>query len=50
MNYLKMEMLINVIVQMKKLKSKKRELDKKSFLIFTIESGEILVNLRHLKI
>ena len=45
-----MAMHINVIVQQRKLKNKKRELDKKNFLIFIIENGETYQNLRHLKI
>ena len=44
MNYLKMDMHINVIVQVKKLKSKKKGLNKKKFLIFIIENGEIKIN------
>ena len=42
MNYLKVGMLIGAIAQVKKLKNKKKELDKKNFLIFIIENGEIL--------
>ena len=41
---------INVIVQQRKLKNKKKELDKKNFLIFIIENGEIYQNLMLLKI
>ena len=41
MNYLKMVLHINVIVRVKKLKNKRKELDKKKFLISTIENGEI---------
>ena len=40
-NYLKMVLHINVIVRVKKLKNKRKELDKKKFLISTIENGEI---------
>ena len=50
MNYSKMVMHINVTVQLKKLKSKKKELDKKNFHIFTIENGEIYQNLKLPKI
>ena len=42
MSYLKMVMLISVIVQVKKSKNKKKDLNKKNFLIFIIENGEIL--------
>ena len=45
MNYLKMEMLINAIAQVMKLKNKKKEQDKKNFLIFIIENGEIVQKL-----
>ena len=41
MNYYKMEMHINVIVQVRKLKNKKIELNKKNFLISIIENGEM---------
>ena len=34
----------NAIVQMKKLKNKKKEQSKKKFLTFMIENGEIKVN------
>jgi hypothetical protein len=50
MNYLKMVMLINAIAQVKKLKNKKKELDKKNFLIFIIENGEIYQSQKLLKI
>jgi len=40
MNYLKMLMLINATAQQKKLKIKKKELDKKNFLIPTVENVE----------
>ena len=40
MNYLKMDMHISVIVQVKKQKNKKKEQGKKKFLTFTIENGE----------
>jgi len=50
MNYKKMAMHINVIVQQRKLKNKKKELDKKNFHIFIIENGGICQNLRPLKI
>ena len=43
MNYLKEVVLINAIVQVKKLKIKKKELDKKNFRIFIIENGEIFL-------
>ena len=43
-NYYKMVMHTNVIVQMKKLKNKKKEQSKKKFLTFMIENGEIEVN------
>jgi hypothetical protein len=36
-----MEMLKNVIVQVRKLRNKKREQNKKKFLILTIENAEI---------
>ena len=48
--YSKMVMPINVIVQQRKLKNKKKELDKKNFLISIIENGEIYQNLMLLKI
>ena len=41
MNYLKMVMHTSAIARAKKLKNKKKELDKKSFLISIIENGEI---------
>ena len=41
MNYLKMVMRINVIVQVKKQRNKKKEQDKKKFLTSMIENGEI---------
>ena len=50
MNYSKMVMLINVTVLVKKLKNKKKELDKKNFPIFTIENGEIYKSLKLPKI
>ena len=43
-------MPINVIVKQRKLKNKKRELDKKNFLIFIIENGGTYQNLKLLKI
>ena len=50
MNYLKMVTHINVIVQVQKLKIKKKEQDKKKFLIFMTESGEIRRKQMHQKI
>ena len=50
MNFLKMVMHTNVIVQAKKLRNKKKEQDKKKFLIFMIENGEIKKNLMLQKI
>ena len=41
---------INVIAQQRKLKNKKKELDKKNFLISIIENGEIYQNLTLRKI
>ena len=43
-------MPINVIVQVKKLKNKKNELNKRNFPIFTIENGEMFLKLKLLKI
>ena len=40
----------NVIVQQKKSRNKKKELDKKNFLIFIMGNGEIYQNQRRLKI
>jgi len=45
-----MAMLINAIVQVKKLKNKKKELNKKKFHTFIIENGEIKENLMLQKI
>ena len=45
-----MEMLINVIVQMSKLKNKRKELNKKKFHIFMTENGVIKLTLKPLKI
>ena len=47
---LKKVMLINVIVHLRKLRNKKRELNKKKFHIFMIENGEIKKKLMLLKI
>ena len=44
-----MVMPINVTVQQKKSKNKKRELDKKNFLIFIIGNGEIFQRQKRLK-
>ena len=44
-NYLKMVMHINVIAQQRKLRNKKKELDKKNFPISIIENGEMYQNL-----
>ena len=43
---LKKETLINVIAQMRKLKNKRKELNKKKFHIFTTENGEIRMKAR----
>ena len=47
---LKMDMHTNATAQVKKLKNKKKEQSKKKFHTFTIENGEIKVNLKLQKI
>ena len=49
-SYLKMVMHINAIVQVKKLRNKRKELDKKNFHIFIVENVEIYQKQKHLKI
>ena len=43
-------MLIDAIAQVKKLKNKRKELDKKNFLIFIIGNGEIFQSQKRQKI
>ena len=43
-------MPINAIAQVKKLRNKRKELDKKSFHIFIVENVEIYQKQKHLKI
>jgi len=41
MNYKKMDVLISVIAQIKRLKNKKKELDKKKYITSIIENAEM---------
>ena len=45
-----MEMPINVTAAQKKLKNKKKELNKKKFHMFIIENGEKLLKIKHQKV